>query len=53
MTFGDLDCSFTGTTPSTPLQGLGQGNGAKPQIWATVSSPIFDMAQNLGNGTIL
>jgi len=53
MAFGDSDCSFTGSTMQTPLQGVGQGNGAGPQIWAAVSSPIFDMVRNLGNGTTL
>jgi len=41
--FGDSDHSFTGTALQTPLQGVGQGNGARPQIWVAVSSPIFDM----------
>jgi len=26
-----------------PIQGVGQGNGAGPQIWAVVSSPLFDV----------
>jgi len=53
MAFGDSDRSFTGTTSSTPLQGVGQGNGARAQIWAAVSSPIFDMVRKSGNGTTL
>jgi len=51
--FGNSDCSFTGTTMPMLLQGVGQGNGAGPQIRAAVSSPIFDMVCNLGNGTTL
>jgi len=51
--FGDSDHLFTGTTLHMPLQGVGQGNGAGPQIWAAVSSLIFDMVCNLGNGTTL
>jgi hypothetical protein len=35
---------------SVPLQGVGQGNGAGPQIWALVSTPVLNMlrAQGLG-----
>jgi len=51
--FGDSDISFAGMPTGTPLQGIGQGNGAGTQIWAAVSSPIFDMVRQLGNGTIL
>jgi len=51
--FGDSDRSFTGTTTQSPLQGVGQGNGAGPQIWAAVSSPIFNMVRQPGHGTML
>jgi len=52
--FGDLDSSFMGITMQSPLQGVvGQGNGASPQIWAAVSSPIFNMVCQSGNGTTL
>ena len=30
------------------LQGIGQGNGAGPQIWAVVSSPILEMLRTAG-----
>jgi len=53
MAFGDSDCLFTGTATQTPLQGVGQGNGAGPQICAAVSSPIFDMVCNSGHGSTL
>jgi len=53
MAFGDSEISFMGTATQTPLQGVGQGNGAGPQIWAAVSSPIFDMVHNSGNGSTL
>jgi len=43
MAFGNSDLSLTGTLLGIPLQGVGQGNGVGPQIWAAVSSPIFDM----------
>jgi len=26
-----------------PITGIGQGNGAGPQIWAVVSSPLFQI----------
>jgi len=51
--FGNSTLSFTGTTLGTPLQGVGQGHGTGPQIWAAVSSPIFDMVCKSGNGTKL
>jgi len=53
MAFGDSDCLFTGTATQTPLQGVGQENGAGPQICAAVSSPIFDMVCNSGHGSTL
>jgi hypothetical protein len=28
---------------SIPIQGVGQGNGAGPQVWALVSSPVLNM----------
>ena len=33
-----------------PLQGIYQGNGAGPTIWAVVSSPVMDIMQNEGFG---
>jgi hypothetical protein len=33
-----------------PIQGVGQGNGAGPQIWAVVCTPIFDMLRSMGYG---
>jgi hypothetical protein len=35
----------------TPIQGVGQGNGAGPQIWALVSSPVLNMLRAQGHGT--
>jgi hypothetical protein len=37
-------------TKSPPIQGVGQGNGAGPQIWALVSSVVLNMLQNKGYG---
>ena len=36
-----------------PIQGVGQGNGAGPQIWAVVSTLVFNMLQSLGFGAHL
>jgi hypothetical protein len=33
-----------------PIQGVGQGNGAGPQIWALVSTPILNMLRTNGLG---
>jgi hypothetical protein len=37
-------------TVCRPHTGGQQGNGAGPQIWAVVSTPIFDMLQSMGYG---
>jgi len=34
------------------VHGVGQGNGAGPAIWATVSTPILNMLREEGFGTI-
>jgi len=31
-----------------PIAGIGQGNGARPQIWAAVSSPLLEMMKEDG-----
>lgn len=36
-----------------PLQGIGQGNGAGPAIWAVVSSVIFDVMYSRGLQVLL
>jgi len=51
--YGDSLQSFLGTNSSKPIQGLGQGNGAGPAIWAIVSSLILDSVQNVGYGVKL
>jgi len=51
--YGDSLKSFSGTNSSKPIQGLGQGNGAGPAIWAIVSSPILDSVRNAGYGVKL
>lgn len=44
--YGDSDVNFSGVLYAVPIQGVGQGNGAGPQIWALVSTPIFNMLTN-------
>jgi hypothetical protein len=43
--YGDSQINFHSKDPTqeTPIQGVGQGNGAGPTIWAVVSSPVLDM----------
>ena len=36
---------------STPMQGVYQGNGAGPIIWAAVSSPLLQVLKEDGFGT--
>jgi len=36
------------TTWDTPIAGIGQGNGARPSIWAAVSSQMFDIVRQDG-----
>jgi hypothetical protein len=48
--FGDSEKSFSANSGSIPIQGVGQGNGAGPQIWALVSTPIFNMLRSMGLG---
>jgi len=47
-TFGDAKISASQATWQAPIAGIGQGNGAGPQIWAAVSSPILDIMQSEG-----
>jgi hypothetical protein len=35
---------------SIPIQGVGQGNGVGPQIWALVSTPVLNMLRSNGLG---
>jgi hypothetical protein len=47
--FGQSKASFKQPGP-IPLQGVGQGNGAGPQIWALVSTPVLNMLRSQGLG---
>jgi hypothetical protein len=51
--FGDSKRYSSAYNDSTPIQGVGQGNGAGPQIWALISTPIFNMVRSMGLGTNL
>jgi len=39
---------FKTSTQEVPIAGISQGNGAGPPIWATVSSPMFDIMRQDG-----
>ena len=52
--FGDSELSFGGDlwavkVSDGPIQGLGQGNGAAPQMWAVVSTPVLEMLRSEGH----
>ncbi len=47
-TFSDSTISASHHTWTAPITGIGQGNGAGPQIRATVSSPILDIMRSDG-----
>ena len=51
--YGDSDLTFSGAMYVVPIQGVGQGNGAGPQIWAVVSTPVFNMLRSMGFGAHL
>ncbi len=43
MVYGDSQCSTNCKQWGNPIVGIGQGNSAGLQIWAVVSSPLFDI----------
>jgi len=47
-TFSDSKKSGTCKLWGKPIAGIGQGNGAGPQIWAAVSSPLFELLKQQG-----
>ena len=49
--FGDSETSYGGDGWVVPLQGIYQGNGAGPLIWAVVSSPLLEILRAEGCGT--
>jgi len=46
--FGDSTKAGNRKKWGQPIAGIGQGNGAGPQIWAAVSSPLFELLQQQG-----
>jgi len=48
--YGDSELYFGGELWTIPVQGVGQGNGAGPQIWAVVSTPVLNMLRAEGHG---
>lgn len=52
--YGDSTCKYGGELWAIPFkpppQGLGQGNGAAPTIWALVSTPILNALRKAGYG---
>lgn len=43
MVFGDPGIGFSRKLWVVPIQGLGRGNGAGPQMWALVSTQVLNM----------
>ncbi len=46
--FGDSTKAGNHKRWGKPIASIGQGNGASPQIWAAVSSPLFELLQQHG-----
>ena len=49
--YGDSKETYGGDLWVVPMQGVYQGNGAGPLIWAVVSSPLLDIMREEGFGT--
>jgi hypothetical protein len=47
---GDSDLFYQANQGGCPIQGLGQGNGAGPTIWALISTPVLNMLRTHGFG---
>jgi hypothetical protein len=48
--YGDSELTFSCQLWTAPIQGVGQANGASPQIWAVVSTPVLNMLRHEGYG---
>jgi hypothetical protein len=48
--YGNSELSFGEDIWVMHIQGVGQGNGAGPQNWAAVSTPILNMLRKEGYG---
>ena len=49
--YGDSDKTSGNDLWAVPMQGVYQGNGAGPVIWAMASSPILQIMHKEGYGT--
>jgi hypothetical protein len=49
--YGDSAQSYRGPIWVVPMQGIGQGNGAGPMLWAVVSTPVLKVMRVEGFGT--
>ena len=50
---GTSSTSFSGKNWVSPIHRVGQGNGAGPQIWAAVSTPLLYLLRSEGCGSFL
>jgi hypothetical protein len=50
--YGDSKSGYGGTLWEVPYHGVGQGNGAVPEIWAVVSTPVLKMMKDEGFGFV-
>jgi hypothetical protein len=48
--YGDSKSGYGGTLWAVPYYGVDQGNGAGPEIWALVSTPVLKMKKDEGFG---
>jgi hypothetical protein len=49
--YGDSQNTYGGALWAVPMQGIFQGNGAGPMLWAVVSTPVLKVMRNEGFGT--
>jgi hypothetical protein len=49
--YGDSNNSYGGNLWLIPMQGIFQGNGAGPMLWAIVSTPVLKVMRSEGFGT--
>ena len=49
--YGDSQKSYGGDLWIDPMQGIFQGNGAGPMLWAIVSTPVLKVMRSEGFGT--
>jgi len=47
-TFGDSEIAQGYNTWKESIASIGQGNGARPQIWVAVSTPLFNIMCHIG-----